>query len=98
MDPKTFTPQQDPPEGSREVIDRELARNAAKQNAGPGPVKGGGAPSPGVTERPGDQAPPGAPGAGENLCPECSGTGKVNGHPCDQCKGTGKVITGIGGG
>jgi hypothetical protein len=94
MRPKTFTPQQDPPEGSRDVIERELARNAAKQNAGP--TKS--APSPGTTERPGDQAPPGAPGAGENLCPECSGTGKVNGRPCDQCKGTGKIVTGIGGG
>jgi hypothetical protein len=95
MDPKTFTPQQDPPEGSRAVIDRELARNAAKLNAG---TPKGGAPSPGTTERPGDQAPPGAPGTGENLCPECGGTGKVNGRPCDQCKGTGKVTTGIGGG
>jgi hypothetical protein len=96
MSPNTFTPQQDPPEGSREVIDRELARAAAQQN-GSGAVSAGTPPSPGVTERPGDQAPPGQPGAGENLCPACSGTGKVNGHPCDQCKGTGKVITGIGG-
>ena len=26
---------------------------------------------------PGDEAPPGTPGAGENICPTCGGTGKV---------------------
>ena len=93
MSPKTFTPQQDPPEGSREVIDRELARNVGKQAAG----KSGGAPASGVSERPGDQAPPGTPGTGENLCPNCDGSGKVNGRPCDNCGGTGKITAGIGG-
>jgi hypothetical protein len=93
MSPKTFTPQQDPPEGSREVIDRELARNAGKQAAG----KSGGAPASSVSERPGDQAPQGTPGTGENLCPNCDGSGKVNGRPCDDCGGTGKITAGIGG-
>jgi hypothetical protein len=46
---------------------------------------------------PGDQAPPGAPGTGENICPECSGSGKVDGTPCQHCGGTGKVIVGVGG-
>jgi RecJ-like exonuclease len=48
---------------------------------------------------PGDQAPPGTPGTGENLCPECSGSGvSAGGEVCPKCEGTGKVITGVGGG
>lgn len=47
---------------------------------------------------PGDQAPRGTPGTGENVCPQCRGTGRRDGGPCDYCSGTGKVITGIGGG
>jgi hypothetical protein len=46
---------------------------------------------------PGDQAPPGSPNAGENLCPKCSGKGTVNGQPCQHCEGTGKVVEGVGG-
>ena len=48
--------------------------------------------------KPGDEAAPGTPGTGENLCAECNGTGKVDGGTCPECRGTGKVITGIGGG
>ena len=47
---------------------------------------------------PGDEAKPGTPGAGENVCPQCRGTGRLNGAPCANCGGTGKVIEGIGGG
>ena len=47
--------------------------------------------------RPGDEAPPGTEGAGENLCPRCSGTGEADGGPCPECEGTGRVITGVGG-
>lgn len=47
---------------------------------------------------PGDQAQPGTPGSGENVCPECSGKGQVNSQPCQTCGGTGKVEEGIGGG
>ena len=46
---------------------------------------------------PGDQAAPGTPGAGEMICPDCSGTGTENGQPCNSCDGTGKVIQGVGG-
>jgi hypothetical protein len=46
---------------------------------------------------PGDEAPPGTPGTGENICPECSGSGKVDQGTCPNCGGTGKVIEGIGG-
>jgi hypothetical protein len=46
---------------------------------------------------PGDQAEPGTPGTGENICPECSGSGKVGATACPICGGTGKVVEGIGG-
>jgi DnaJ-class molecular chaperone len=46
---------------------------------------------------PGDEATPGTPGTGENLCRECNGTGELDGSPCPACAGSGKVIQGIGG-
>lgn len=48
--------------------------------------------------KPGDEAPPGTPGTGENLCPRCSGSGQIEAKACPDCNGTGKVIAGIGGG
>ena len=48
--------------------------------------------------KPGDEAAPSTPGTGENVCPECRGTGRVGGAVCKQCNGTGKVTQGIGGG
>jgi DnaJ-class molecular chaperone len=47
---------------------------------------------------PGDQAAPGTAGAGENVCPDCKGSGRVSNAPCKTCGGTGKVIEGISGG
>ena len=47
---------------------------------------------------PGDDAAEGAAGAGENLCPDCDGSGRLEGRACPTCDGTGKVIEGIGGG
>jgi hypothetical protein len=48
---------------------------------------------------PGDEAKPGTPGAGEDLCEACNGSGKLsNGSPCPECGGTGRVMRGIGGG
>jgi hypothetical protein len=47
---------------------------------------------------PGDDAAPGATGAGENVCRECGGSGRLDGGACQTCQGTGKVIEGIGGG
>ncbi len=46
---------------------------------------------------PGDEAAPGTPGTGENICRDCSGSGELTGSPCPTCDGTGKVIQGIGG-
>ncbi len=48
---------------------------------------------------PGDDAPEGTPGTGEDLCPRCHGSGKIDGKAdCPDCGGTGKIIEGIGGG
>jgi len=46
---------------------------------------------------PGDAAPPGTPGTGENLCPECGGTGRCEGRECANCGGTGRVVQAVGG-
>lgn len=46
---------------------------------------------------PGDQAPPGTPGTGNNICRDCRGSGRLNGRPCPTCSGTGYVVEGIGG-
>jgi DnaJ-class molecular chaperone len=46
---------------------------------------------------PGDQAPPGAPGTGENVCPRCGGSGRLGANACPDCGGSGKVNVGIGG-
>lgn len=54
-----------------------------------------------MTEKmhPGDEAPPGTPGTGEDVCPQCKGSGKDGaGQDCVNCGGTGKVIEGVGGG
>lgn len=56
-----------------------------------------GAPSGGPLN-PGDDAPPGTPGTGENVCPACQGSGKRAGAECPTCGGTGIVIEGIAGG
>jgi DnaJ-class molecular chaperone len=47
---------------------------------------------------PGDQAPAGTPGTGEDVCPRCGGSGRLDSKPCTECDGTGKVVKGIGGG
>lgn len=49
--------------------------------------------------KPGDEAVAGTPGTGEDLCPNCSGTGKIrDGAACPICEGTGRITQGIGGG
>lgn len=60
------------------------------------PVRDGAAPTPETA--PGDEASPGTPGAGENICPTCQGTGRVAKGTCPDCRGTGRIVEGIGGG
>jgi len=47
--------------------------------------------------KPGDEAPAGTQGTGENICPVCHGTGRIGTSSCANCSGTGKITTGIGG-
>ena len=47
---------------------------------------------------PGDEAAPGTLGTGENICPDCGGSGRRGNVACPKCNGTGKVVEGIGGG
>ena len=58
--------------------------------------------APGETNmNPGDEAPPGTPGTGEDVCPTCGGSGEIRlqqgffaiSRTCGQCRGEGKVIT-----
>jgi hypothetical protein len=46
---------------------------------------------------PGDEAPAGTPGAGEDVCPNCGGSGRTAKGACAVCGGTGRVTVGIGG-
>lgn len=47
---------------------------------------------------PGDVAPPGTPGTGEDVCPDCQGKGEMDNKPCANCGGSGVVIAGVAGG
>ncbi|MES2319105.1 MAG: hypothetical protein V4631_16635 [Pseudomonadota bacterium] len=51
------------------------------------------------TRHPGDEADPGTTGAGEDICEQCSGSGRLaSGVECPACGGSGRVMRGIGGG
>ncbi|WP_159347618.1 hypothetical protein [Roseomonas harenae] len=47
---------------------------------------------------PGDDAAPGTPGTGEDVCPQCQGKGRLGTSDCPTCGGTGIVIKGVAGG
>jgi DnaJ-class molecular chaperone len=47
---------------------------------------------------PGDVAPEGTEGTGEDVCRTCAGSGQKDGDVCPTCDGTGRVTEGIGGG
>jgi DnaJ-class molecular chaperone len=46
---------------------------------------------------PGDEAAPGTPGTGEDICPQCHGSGRIGGSSCPNCAGSGMVVKAIGG-
>lgn len=47
---------------------------------------------------PGDEVPPGTESAGEDICPDCHGTGERGGETCSTCRGDGTVLEAVGGG
>lgn len=47
---------------------------------------------------PGDEVEPDVPAAGENVCPECGGSGRVGEEQCPACEGRGTVTEAVGGG
>lgn len=49
------------------------------------------------TLNPGDEAPPGTIGTGEDVCPNCHGKGRIDGALCVTCGGSGTVVRAIGG-
>lgn len=62
------------------------------------PTQGGMDPSSAAAPMsPGDDAPAGTPGTGENVCPVCGGSGRDGAQACVECGGTGKVTVGVGG-
>ena len=50
-----------------------------------------------ISAKPGDQAPEGTPGSGDNVCATCSGSGTIDGQQCTACLGTGVVQDAVGG-
>jgi hypothetical protein len=55
-------------------------------------------PEAGKPMSPGDEARPGTPGTGEDICPECNGRGKTAaGERCRNCNGSGRIVRGVGG-
>ncbi|AEG92722.1 hypothetical protein [Ramlibacter tataouinensis] len=72
----------------------EKSPGATDQPAGAAGARPG-APTPPMSR--GDEAPPGTPGTGEDVCPSCGGSGRLQGSSCPNCDGTGKVTVGIGG-
>jgi hypothetical protein len=67
----------------------------------PSAVDGAQSPAPGIAPQrnPGDDAPAGTVGTGEDTCPRCGGSGRLAANQaCPDCDGTGIIIQGIGGG
>jgi hypothetical protein len=63
-----------------------------------GPSEQGSVPSPGTEQANPERVAPGTPGAGENICRECGGSGRKDDKQCPACGGSGVVTTPIGGG
>jgi hypothetical protein len=83
------------PGASIDLAVRDAASAGASDQPAGAPGARPGAPTPPMA--PGDEAIPGTPGTGEDICRACGGSGKLNGGACPECEGTGKVTVGIGG-
>jgi RecJ-like exonuclease len=81
-------------EGSREVIETDLKRTGRHRKV---ERRGSDEDLGGRQRAPGDEAAPGTPGTGEDVCPECRGSGKVASKPCPNCEGSGRITKAIGG-
>jgi DnaJ-class molecular chaperone len=46
--------------------------------------------------RPGDEARPGSPQTGEQICPACHGSGRLGAASCAECGGSGRVVRLVG--
>ena len=47
---------------------------------------------------PGDEVPLENESAGENVCPACGGSGRIEGGTCRDCGGRGTITEAVGGG
>lgn len=93
-DRKAF-PSQEPSEFTDP--DRSRGRSLAETD-GPAPPPAT-MPEPFLDDAPvaGDEADPGTPGTGEDICKGCGGTGSQKGRICPTCEGRGRVVKAIGG-
>jgi DnaJ-class molecular chaperone len=66
----------------------DIGKGASAPKQSPGAGTGG---------NPGDEARPGTPGTGEDICPQCQGRGEIARSRCPNCGGTGRIVEGIGG-
>lgn len=82
------------PGASLDMAVKTPSPGASDQPAGAAGAQSG---APSQPMAPGDEAPAGTPGTGEDICRACGGSGQLNGGACPECEGTGKVTVGIGG-
>jgi hypothetical protein len=71
-------------------MENVMATNNPENNPNP--------PSSDAKLSPGDEAPRGTPGTGEDVCPDCQGSGRIDNAPCPTCAGRGTIVRGVGGG
>jgi hypothetical protein len=76
---------------------RDRQDNSGGDRPSDPPAGGGATPDRRTPMAPGDEAPAGTPGTGENVCRMCGGKGTIRGQTCPECQGSGTVIEGIGG-
>lgn len=97
IDPGVSVAGEEDPGASIDMASRDAAEVRMGSDQPAGTVAGAPAVGAGEPMKPGDQAPEGTPGTGEDVCPDCGGSGRQGGKPCPTCEGTGKVNVGIGG-
>jgi RecJ-like exonuclease len=51
---------------------------------------------PSPTRDPGDESRPGSKQSGDQICPTCSGSGRINNAACTDCGGTGRITAIVG--